>query len=321
MSEFKFYKAVDMIDSIRVYLNEIGRYQRLTHQQEIVLAKQVQQMIKLLAAKKAIAQKLCRQPTPCEWSVRVELSESDIALAIQQGQRARNEMVRGNLRLVVSISKKYQNRGLELLDLIQEGTIGLQRAVEKFDPTKGCRFSTYAYWWISQAISRAVATDSSTIRIPIHVVENLNRIKKVQRDLAQKLGRNPSLTEIANRLGWTPKRVLNYIEYKRKIISLQMSVGEDRDSELGDFLEDKKSSGKELLERYALSLELEPMLAKLTPLQREILTYRYGLDDGEPLSLACIGKFLNLSRERVRQIEHQALNQLRFHQQKTLTTR
>jgi RNA polymerase nonessential primary-like sigma factor len=190
-------KPMFTADMVRTYLHEIGRVPLLTHEQEIVYGKQVQQMMALLDAKEALAQELDRDPTDTEWANRVSLSETELHQVVRQGQRAKQKMIEANLRLVVAIAKKYQKRNLEFLDLIQEGTLGLERGVEKFDPMRGYKFSTYAYWWIRQAITRAIAQQARTIRLPIHITEKLNKIKKVQRELTQELGHSPSPAEIA----------------------------------------------------------------------------------------------------------------------------
>jgi RNA polymerase nonessential primary-like sigma factor len=298
-------------DMVRTYLREIGRVPLLTREQEIVYGKQVLQMMALLDAKEALEKKLHREPTLQEWAAHVKLSEAEITETVQRGKRAKQKMIEANLRLVVAIAKKYQKRNMEFLDLIQEGTLGLERGVEKFDPTRGYKFSTYAYWWIRQAITRAIAQQARTIRLPIHITEKLNKIKKVQRELAQKLGRSPTPGEIAQELELEPAQIREYLNMARQPVSLDVRVGDNQDTELQELLEDEGPSPEHYMTQESLRSDLDILLAELTPQQREVLNLRFGLQDGNELSLAKVGERLNLSRERVRQLEHQALAHLR----------
>jgi RNA polymerase nonessential primary-like sigma factor len=298
-------------DMVRTYLHEIGRVPLLTHEQEIVYGKQVQQMMALMEAHDALAEKLEREPTQKEWADRVKLSEGELNKIVTLGTRAKRKMIEANLRLVVAIAKKYQKRNMEFLDLIQEGTLGLERGVEKFDPMRGYKFSTYAYWWIRQAITRAIAQQARAIRLPIHITEKLNKIKKVQRELTQQLGRSPTPGEIAVALELEPSQIREYLNIARQPISLDIRVGDNQDTELQDLLEDEGPSPEHYMTQESLRQDLDDLLAELTPQQREVLTLRFGLEDGNELSLAKVGQRLNLSRERVRQLEHQALAQLR----------
>ncbi len=296
---------------VRTYLREIGRVALLTREQEIVFGKQVQQMMTLIDAKEALAKKLQREPEMSEWADHVQKSETEIQQTVAQGKRAKQKMIEANLRLVVAIAKKYQKRNMEFLDLIQEGTLGLERGVEKFDPMRGYKFSTYAYWWIRQAITRAIAQQGRTIRLPIHITEKLNKIKKVQRELAQTLGRSPTPAEIAKELEIEPAQIREYLNMARQPVSLDVKVGDNQDTELQEMLEDNGPSPEYYTNQEFLRQDLNNLLAELTPQQREVVALRFGLEDGNEMSLAKVGERLNLSRERVRQLEHQALAHLR----------
>ncbi|MEH1840340.1 MAG: RNA polymerase sigma factor, RpoD/SigA family [Nostoc sp.] len=298
-------------DMVRTYLREIGRVPLLTREQEIVYGKQVQQMMKFIDAKEDLAKKLHREPNMSEWADHVKESETEIQQTVAQGKRAKQKMIEANLRLVVAIAKKYQKRNMEFLDLIQEGTLGLERGVEKFDPMRGYKFSTYAYWWIRQAITRAIAQQGRTIRLPIHITEKLNKIKKVQRELAQTLGRSPSPAEIAKELEIEPAQIREYLNMARQPVSLDVKVGDNQDTELQEMLEDDSPSPEYYTNQEFLRQDLNNLLAELTPQQRQVLALRFGLEDGNEMSLAKVGERLNLSRERVRQLEHQALAHLR----------
>ncbi len=298
-------------DMVRVYLQEIAQFPLLTAEQEIAYATQVQLLIAIEQHELTLAQQLHRQPTRLELANFVNKSETEITQILEQGKIAKQRMVTANLRLVVSIAKKYQHRNLEFLDLIQEGAIGLQRGVEKFDPNRGYKFSTYAYWWISQAITRAVAEKSRTVRLPVHITEKLNQIKKVQLQLSQTLGRRPTLTEVAQKLDLKPSQIREYLSLARGAVSLDTKVGDNQDTELSELLSDESISPDEQIAQQLLRQDLSNLLASLKPMQRQVLILRFGLLDEQQLTFAQIGEKLNISRERVRQIQSSAITVLR----------
>lgn len=309
----KFMQSPKASDAVRSYLKSIGRVPLLSHEEEINYGKQVKRMVALNGIWEDLKEELGHEPDWQTWADRAELDPTELQRAIHQGERAKDKMIKANLRLVVSIAKKYTERNLDLLDLVQEGSIGLNRAVEKFDPIKGYRFSTYAYWWIRQAMTRAIAEKSRTVRLPIHVTETINKIKKAQRTLAQDYGRVASVEEIATHLDLSPERVRECLRHARKPVSLEIRVGDNNDTELSELLESDDASPEDFTLERSLRSDLEEIMASLTPQQREVLSLRFGLQDGNALSLAKVGKRLNISRERVRQLQQQAVNKLRQH--------
>lgn len=283
------------VDPMRAYLKAIGRIPLLTPEQEIELSQRVQRSVQI------------RQDLE-EKEKEPNLEEEKI---IYLGQRAEQIIIEANLRLVVSIAKLYQRRGLEFFDLIQEGTIGLTRAVEKFDPTKGYKFSTYAYWWIRQEITRAIATSSRTIRLPIHVQEKLNKIKKVRKQISQAKGRLATVQEIATALEIAPEQVRDLSIKQYHTASLDVHIGDDRDTSLGELLESSEIKPEDYLLDETFKESIKNVLNELTTKEREVIELRFGLaENGESLSLKAIGKRYNISRERVRQIEAQAMRKL-----------
>ncbi len=287
------------VDVLRLYLNQIGRVPLLTAEQEVELARAME--AGLFAAERLTAGGRI-SPT-----MRV-----DLQTVVRQGERAKQHMLEANLRLVVSVAKKYAGRGMGLTDLIQEGNLGLIRAVEKFDYTKGFKFSTYATWWIRQALTRAMADQARTIRLPVHMVEQVNKIRRVERDLVVQLGRKPTAAEIAVEVDLTPERVEEIRSYNRDPASLDALIGEDSDASLGDFIEDEHAvMPGEAAAFLLMREELSAVLASLTDRERRVMEMRYGLVDGQPRTLDDIGKDFNLTRERIRQIEGKTLSKLR----------
>ncbi|MDJ0692923.1 RpoD/SigA family RNA polymerase sigma factor [Mastigocoleus sp. MO_188.B34] len=303
-------------DIVKSYLREVGRIPVLTTEQEIYYGKQVQQMMLLLEEKKKLELELNYEPTISQWAEKMQLSQEILLQQFEQGRIAKQKMIRSNLRLVVYVAKKYQKRNMEFLDLIQEGSLGLERGVEKFDPTRGYKFSTYAYWWIRQGITRAIAQQGRTISLPIHITEKLTKIKRVQTKLSQELGRTPKVAEIAQALSLEPQKIREYLSLIRQPISLATSIGSERDMELQDILKDEGLSGEIYVDRELLSEDINKLLLKLTPQERKVLTLRFGLVDGKELTLAQVGKHMDMSRERVRQLEKQAIGKLGRHRDK-----
>jgi RNA polymerase nonessential primary-like sigma factor len=296
---------------VRLYLQDIGRVSLLTQEEELTLARLVQERERLLRLRNGDSEAEQNEAGRPAWAAQAGLSPSQLRQALHRGHRARERMIQANLRLVVAVAKKYQRRGLDLLDLVQEGSLGLERAVERFDPTRGFRFSTYAYWWIRQGITRAIASQSRTIRLPVHITEKLNRLRRTQRELAARLGRLPRLKELAAELEMSEQAVRLILLQIPRPVSLEGRVGRELDTELGDLLEDGHATPEQELEREQLHQDLEALLADLNGREARVIRERFGLDDDTPRTLSEIGESMQLSRERVRQIESRALLKLR----------
>ena len=331
--------AIAIDDPVRMYLKEIGRVPLLTNTEEVEIATRMADgkpaemaIINFVKAqtgadyenfKAAIVdlanKKLDRDFKEKDYPNAVEaLSETDSAIdpatleLAEDGQEAKNQLAEANLRLVVSVAKRYVGRGMLFLDLIQEGNLGLIKAVEKFDYRKGYKFSTYATWWIRQAITRAIADQARTIRIPVHMVETINKLVRVNRQLLQELGREPRPEEIAKELNTTEEKVREIIKIAQEPVSLETPIGEEEDSHLGDFIADDEAPAPESIASTSmLQSHLEEVLRTLTPREEKVLRLRFGLDDGKTRTLEDVGKEFNVTRERIRQIEAKALRKLR----------
>jgi RNA polymerase nonessential primary-like sigma factor len=286
-------------DLVRVYLNGIGKTALLTAAQEVELAKRIEAGV--------FAQHMAETAKRLSPTRREELRA-----LVRDGHVAKNHLLEANLRLVVSLAKRYTGRGMPLLDLIQEGNLGLIRAVEKFDYTKGFKFSTYATWWIRQAITRGMADQGRTIRLPVHLVEQVNKLARIKRDLHQQLGREATTEELAKESGISAEKVSDLLDHARDPVSLDMPVGAEEDAPLGDFIEDSDATDAEsAVISGLLQDDLRRVLSTLDPREQAVIRLRYGLEDGQPRTLDQIGKRFGLSRERVRQIEREVMSKLR----------
>lgn len=304
-------KGVYTEDSIRVYLQEIGRIRLLRPDEEIELARKIADLLQLEELAVQFESDHGRQPDTKEWATLVDMPTIKFRRRLMLGRRAKEKMVQSNLRLVVSIAKKYMNRGLSFQDLIQEGSLGLIRAAEKFDHEKGYKFSTYATWWIRQAITRAIADQSRTIRLPVHLYETISRIKKTTKTLSQEFGRKPTEEEIAESMEMTIEKLRFIAKSAQLPISLETPIGKEEDSRLGDFIEADIENPEQDVAKNLLREDLEGVLATLSPRERDVLRLRYGLDDGRMKTLEEIGQIFDVTRERIRQIEAKALRKLR----------
>jgi RNA polymerase primary sigma factor len=290
-------------DLVRAYLKEIGRVALLNAEQEVELAKRIE--AGLFAAEKI------RQSDAGELKL-TKTVKKDLEWLTADGQRAKDHLLEANLRLVVSVAKRYTGRGMAFLDLIQEGNLGLIRAVEKFDYTKGYKFSTYATWWIRQAITRAMADQARTIRIPVHMVEVINKLGRIQRELLQDLGREPTPEELAKEMDITPDKVLEIQQYAREPISLDQTIGDEGDSQLGDFIEDSEAIvAVDAVSFTLLQDQLQSVLQTLSEREAGVVKLRFGLTDGQPRTLDEIGQVYGVTRERIRQIESKTMSKLR----------
>ena len=290
-------------DSVRAYLKQIGRVPLLNAEQEVDLAKRIEAGL--------YAAELLRQKEESGEEVTVEMRR-ELRQIERDGIRAKDHLLEANLRLVVSIAKRYTGRGMAFLDLIQDGNLGLVRAVEKFDYTKGFKFSTYATWWIRQAITRAMADQARTIRIPVHMVEVINKLGRLQRELLQSMGREPTPEELAKEMDITPEKVMEIQQYAREPISLDQTIGDEGDSQLGDFIEDSEAvSAVEAVSFSLFQNELQQVLGTLSEREAGVVRLRFGLTDGQPRTLDEIGQAFGVTRERIRQIESKTMSKLR----------
>ena len=295
-------------DSVRSYLRDIGRIPLLEHDEEILLGRKVQRLMEIKAC-----DELASTSTNEDLAGVLGITVKDLKREMREREKAKDKIVTANLRLVVSVAKKYTKRNMDLLDIIQEGTIGLVRGVEKFDPGRGYKFSTYAYWWIRQGITRAIAEKSRAIRLTIHVTENLNKLKKAQRELSQMNGEIPNVFELSKYLNLSVDEIKDLMCKARQPTSLEIKIGENRDTALIDLLEDKTQLPDLLLEQQFIKEDIRDLIDELPEMQAAVISMRYGIGDEilEPMSMTAIGQILNMSRDRVRTLEHKALKALR----------
>ena len=295
-------------DSVRAYLRDIGRIPLLEHDEEILLGRKVQRLMEI----KGIESEM-EADSQADLAGILGITSKQLRQELREGEKAKEKMVTANLRLVVSVAKKYTKRNMELLDIIQEGTIGLVRGVEKFDPGRGYKFSTYAYWWIRQGITRAIAEKSRAIRLPIHVTENLNKLKKAQRELSQLNGQMPDVFQLSERLELPVEEIKDLMCKARQPTSLEIKIGENRDTSLMDLLEDETQLPDMLLEQSCIKEDIRELIGNLPEMQGAVISMRYGIGEEilEPMSMTAIGQVLNMSRDRVRTLEQKAIKELK----------
>lgn len=312
-SRESFPSALPKDDALGSLFKQMSRYPLLTASEEVELSRQIQKLVGLEALQQKLQEELGCPPTGLEWAIAAGLEEENLDACLCQGRCAKRKMINCNLRLVVSIAKRYINRGIPFLDLIQEGALGLHRAVEKFDPEKGYKFSTYAYWWIRQSINRTLANQGRMIRLPIHIIEQLSKLRNAYRDLKRSLHRNPKESELAQQLNISNEQVHYLLQVCRKSLSLNHRMGSDESSELIDLIEDPVAHSPESLMNDKMMRQdiLDIFNNILTDREQDVLSLRYGLLTGECYTLEEISSLFNISRERVRQIQNKAMRKLR----------
>ncbi|MEO0852786.1 MAG: RpoD/SigA family RNA polymerase sigma factor [Cyanobacteria bacterium J06648_11] len=311
-AEFSNTEFSNTDDAVDLYLNEIGRVPRIDHADEIELSRAVQEKLAVDRAREELTERLPVPPADTQIAAYLGIEVEVMKRRLHRGDRAQRRLVEANLRLVVSVAKKYLNRGVPFLDLIQEGNIGLMRATERFDAERGYRFSTYAHWWIRQGVTRCIANQARTIRLPVHMVDKVRHLKRTIRDLGKQLGRSPSEAELAAAMGIKIKKLRTIQQSASLPVSLDLPVGSEGETRLGDLIEDKQSD-RPFQDIVATSMQSDVRRAmdRLKPVEQEVLELRYGFNGGKAMTLREVGEHFNLTRERIRQIEKEALRKLR----------